>query len=751
MMVIIDEARNKTYLRVLWIVPDLLGFYYINAASKSGMPRYISRVEYESYSSDGTLVVQVREEQGYGKELEKVNGGMPFITPLLDSTIIEMKSKVNVHHNFDKERSSMEEAWQSIEKILAYGPETYFDPALRGGLIRQVALDAGVTEKTIRSWLRRYWQRGQVKVALMPNYKGRGHPHSARQVGSKKLGRPPSKTKIAGSTSGVNVVGEVKDSLHKGINRYYIIGKMGLEDAYQATIEDYFSSEECVDGLIFPAPWRADLRPTKGQSLYWAKKTKYGNLSSNLKKMMGESEYGRNLRPQLNSGIHKILSPGAVYLGDGAIVPIHLINSIDPACINKKPRIYLFMDAFSGKWVGMFATYENLSYQVALLALHNAASDKSDFLARYSAPPGSWNCHHFPVAIHVDGGEFKGEQKENLTSSLGLGFIQDPPYRPDLKGVIEGAIGILKAKLKSQIAGSEKKKRRIPGERNYKLDACFTLDQFIEALVGAILFYNKHHKLSESRFFDGQMIADGVRPYPDQLWEWGLKNRPPATQYRTGTELAYHLLPRSEAKVTASGIYFKKNYYWLHRGDDEQWWGHARERDNRTGNKGKPKYVKIAYDPWCVDRIFLVTEGQGKIEPCSLVQRDSQFISSSFSDYDNWFEDYNEKFEPEEDEKRKDLAVMHAKFKRISEKAIVRNGIYRGEFSKKRLKTINMNAQKSESVSRRRVDSLSTHIKSDTNMKKTDELVFTGNTDKKTVRTPTPDYANVLKNLRPDE
>jgi putative transposase len=60
-------------------------------------------------------------------------------------------------------------AWDAIESIVKDEPDCY-DSRLRGVMVQEIIAQTGLHKSTIYRYLRRFWQGGKVKNALLPFY-----------------------------------------------------------------------------------------------------------------------------------------------------------------------------------------------------------------------------------------------------------------------------------------------------------------------------------------------------------------------------------------------------------------------------------------------------------------------------------------------------------------------------------------------------------------------------------------------------
>jgi len=171
------------------------------------------------------------------------------------------------------------------------------------------------------------------------------------------------------------------------------------------------------------------------------------------------------------------------------------------------------------------------------------------------------------------------------------------------------------------VTGTKVKKH---GGNDYRLDACMTVHEFTEIILGAILFRNLHHPL-EKYDRDADMPAD-LPMTPISLWNWGLQHRTGRLRVVSEDALRISLLPRvkatfSELGVCVFGVYYTSQEVlkngWMHRGKDVS----------------RPKSMDAAYDPATADRIYLFPKSNStEYWTCGLTKRCREFSGSSFWD-----------------------------------------------------------------------------------------------------------------------
>lgn len=71
-----------------------------------------------------------------------------------------------------------------------------------------------------------------------------------------------------------------------------------------------------------------------------------------------------------------------------------------------------------------------------------------------------------------------------------------PPYRADWKGIVEQHFRILNARgIKPFLPGVVDTEVKVRGERDYRLDATLTLEEFTSVIIRCVLYHNNHHYL----------------------------------------------------------------------------------------------------------------------------------------------------------------------------------------------------------------------------------------------------------------
>lgn len=520
-----------------------------------------------------------------------------------------------------KDEQHRDAAWERIQPVVEN--EQVFHLRIRSRLIGQRAKELGCQTQLLRRDILRYWQGGQIKDALKPQYQrcgGKGKDHKANQA---KRGRQSTKTKVELVPTGINVSPTVAEYFHRGIELFYLKrNKPTFQQAFDKTLKRFFNRgyvwKNGIRVVVLPPD---EELPTLRQFKYWYYKNR-DTVKSTISRE-GEHAYLLRARPVLGDSTGEARGPGALYQIDATVGDIYLVSAFDRSRLIGRPVIYIVVDVFSRLIVGMAVTLEGPSWAGAMLALENMTLDKVDFCREYDIPisPEEWPSRHLPFAIRGDRGEMLSKNSDMLSDSLGIRISQPAAYRPDWKGIVERSFRLLNDLVIKRIPGARYERER--GEPDCRLDACLTLDEFRQLLIECILEYNTGHRLEEYPLSE-LMLADHVRPYPSLLWEWGMRNAFGELHTRTCEEVQQSLLPKYKAVVTETGIRLGKLFYTCKTGEQEQWWTRARREGHWP--------VKALVDPRTTNAIFIDLDDGRPVEVATLLPRSQGYAGRDWQD-----------------------------------------------------------------------------------------------------------------------
>ena len=564
---IIEFVQLEYRIRVLWSDPKRSTSFVIDIDAKDAMPYQldISQLEEDLQTESARLVLND-----------------PY-TGYIDENSLSQPQK-----------SRRERGWSLIAGLVKDEPRI-FHPQYRAKQIKTLVSQCSVSSVTIYAYIRRYWQRGMVPNALIPDYANSGAPGKTRKAGTAKRGRP----RKFGRDPGGNINDEIRRIFLISVERVYKTSrKFSKRATYDQMVADFFMTKT-VDPktLRIKHQKKPDaILPTFDQFLYWMEKE--CDLIGIKRERVGRRIYEKDMRGIIGSATSRAWGPGARFEIDATIADVYLVSRLDRSLIIGRPVLYLVIDVFSRMIVGMYVGLEGPSWVGAMMALANTVSEKVAYCKRFGIEiePEEWPCHFMPSTILADRGELEGQVIESLASQFHVTIETPEAYRADWKGCIEQRFRLLPAKFKAYVPGYIEVDYRERGGTDYRLDATLDLDQFTEILINCVLYYNNRHELT-GYDRDQDVAASGIRTVPLDLWEWGIENRTGSLRRFREEDVRFSLLPQHAASVTTRGIQFRGAYYSCDVAMEERWFDRARQNGRWT--------VTVCYDPRDMDVIYL--------------------------------------------------------------------------------------------------------------------------------------------------
>lgn len=502
-------------------------------------------------------------------------------------------------------------------------------PRLRARLIRKVAKGDPSLQKNIYRDLGRYYQGGMTPNALLPRFDRCGAPGKKRKAGFKKRGRPRRLAESQGSPPGINITTETAEKLRKGYERFYLRhsedGHRTLRSAYTQTLRASFGAgRESRNGVEVEVMPPAHLLPTFAQFRYWGRKDQ--NPEESAIRRYGERQFNLKKRPVLGDSTKMAPGPGSIYEIDSTPADIWIVSSLDRTRRLGRPTLYIVKDEFSHAIAGLYVGLEEPSLFAGGLALENAIANKVEYCAQFGITIclEEWPCQGLPETVLADRGELKGHGASNIVASLGIKISNTPPYRPDMKGLVEREFRTLNDLLHTSLPGVVRGPKE-RGERDPRLEAALTLNEYRVLVIRAILFENR--KRLEGFRLDPEMVADQVEPRPNSLWDWGVMNRSGHLRTMDPQIVRANLLPGAKASVTSRGIKFRHLLYTNERAMCEGWFVKARSLGSWQ--------IDVAFDPRKVDIILLRLPRGAGLEECRLIEAERRFLGKSWEEVDD--------------------------------------------------------------------------------------------------------------------
>lgn len=309
----------------------------------------------------------------------------------------------------------------------------------------------------------------------------------------------------------------------------------------------------------------------------------------------GLSDYQRNSRPLTGNGIQEFASAVGVGMLDSTICDIYLVN--ESGGLVGRPLLIVCIDAYSSLCLGYTLSWEGGVYSLTSL-MTNVIANKQEWCSRFgiSINKDDWNSSSIPATLVTDmGSEYKSETFEQI-AELGVSVVNLPPYRPELKGAVEKFFDLIQEMYKPYLKnrGVIEIDYQERGARDYRKDACLTLEEFEKVILRCIIFYNTK-RIIDNFPYTGEMLLSNVKPYANCIWNYG-KTQTGANlidvDYKT---LVLTLLPRTEGKFSRFGLKVNKLRY---------------TNDNYTEEFLKGGNVTVAFNPDDVSSVWVIDKGE---------------------------------------------------------------------------------------------------------------------------------------------
>lgn len=577
-----DKLTAKQY-RILYVSDDRQG-YWIQLDSSSNIPKAFLLDDVEAKIRIGLLI------------------RIPDMAANLDDRSLSPKALLH------KDR-----AWGMIHNIVTMEPDIYIC-SKRAELLKSVKSTSGLSIRTIYTYLGKYWRGGFRPNALAPDYSQCGGTRIATSLENR-----PGRHKIPGNNGKVLEEQDFKN-FQIAVEEFLRQG-MGIKATYKRMLVEFYVRPR-FEGDLIPITMNADEKPSFNQFYYWYQKN--GDIVADVEAQEGEYKFNLNHRPILGRTETYLMGPGDCFQIDATIGDFYLVMESDRSRLVGRPVIVFIKDAWSRMITGMAITLENSSFQVWREALLNAISSKVDYCARFDLgiTKEDWPCDILPSSITTDNGEFAVKAVDEIVQVLGITVENCPPYRGDLKGIIERTFKTYQLELKPYIPGYVDSDAGQRGAVDYRKNSCLDLVTFTAIMIKVVIFYNNYHYL-EKYMRTSDMRENGIPAIPLKLWNYGIKYRSGAQRIPERDKCLEVLLEKDEADVTSRGIRLNGLYYSCDSAEKERWIERARV------DKGWK--IPVRYNPFSCTNIYIKGE-DGKYISCPLLEASAENATSNIKE-----------------------------------------------------------------------------------------------------------------------
>lgn len=436
--------------------------------------------------------------------------------------------------------------------------EAIYNSSIRRALIRDISSQSGKSIRTIQRLYYAYLSGGAD--ALFP---------APRKLKSRI---PPADAK----------------NIRWAIRKYhYSSRKLSLQKTYEMMLIDKYLSP---DGVL------ANNYPTFSRFKHFF----YDHIKNDTNAVIsrkGLSYYQRNSRPLYGKVSAKTPWVGT-YEMDATEADVYLVSRYDRTQTIGRPFIYLAVDRATQLIAGIYVGLKG-GEEAVIECLRNAVSDKVDYCKKYDIEITSeqWPASGIPGKLVTDRGlEFASNQIKDLCSSLNISLEILPPYRPELKGIVESTFSLLQGHIKPALNhhGGIEPDFAERGAPDYRLEATLTLEEYTKLVILSVIHCNSM-RILQSYLRSPEMAAAQIMHTPAAIWKWLTDNGYSSVNpFAVGSDTMC-LLARGKAHFTRRGLEFQSLTYRNNA---------FNTRCVTAGIKGK-ETVTIAYLPNNTSKIWL--------------------------------------------------------------------------------------------------------------------------------------------------
>jgi len=474
-----------------------------------------------------------------------------------------------------------------------------------GGLVRE----AMVTGQVCRTYVYKQWSTlcrlGLSEISLLPRRDRCGAPRIKRPCepgGRKKAGRKTHTQRIA-KAHGIDLPPK-QPGMSIGWRASIIAGDNQIKTPVKPTM-----AKRCT--LILESSFVKKYRQENGVLV--PVELKLGEYPNNrqirrvlevevprLKRLLQATTLGhfkRSLRGLIARNWKGVAGPGHTWAIDSTVGDIYLRSSLNRAWIVGRPIVYIVVDVWSTAIVGFYVCLTGPSWNTAKISIFNSVAEPAllgdiwGYQPILSLSPFPTMCYQ----LMCDRGEFLSKAASITAIELIPCMSYAPPYRPDLKGLVEVLHRIEKDAQFLFLPGAmDYRRAEFDLRKSHPAESAMTVREYVQYLHLIFAEYNltadRRHRV------DAHMAAAGVFPSPAGLWRWGHAMGIGLQRHTPQADLITTLLPADNARVGHSSIVYSGNDYVSKTIQDEEW---TTESRNFKGWS-----IPIHYYPGSVGRIW---------------------------------------------------------------------------------------------------------------------------------------------------
>lgn len=501
------------------------------------------------YLSELETIPKFPQQKKLSIILDQLKNGLISVTPFITPQEFLRDDKNVAPEKIEKR----EYRYKIIEPLIMNLPHVL--NALHGEAhFDKRAIETGITSRAIRQYFNLYLQFGQHKNPLWLPTKPR---QPKQRVIIVKQGRKRSDNLEKGKVIDDYDIKAFKQTLSR-----YMKGKISLGRAYQETKGKLYrlSSTTGINGekIINLKPEQEI--PTINQLRYWIENHSGISPQHIRRERTDATIYAKDLQGREGYSDIYVTGPGQVYQLDETPFDEEIVSEFD---LNRTtplahPTVYFVRDVFSNAFTGLHVTVDNVSYKEISEALYVAFREKVKYCAEngITITKDEWPIEGVCAILLVDNAELVSRLSETPIRGLEVIARFTRAGRGDDKGLVENTFEIKNLFFNgfspAHVRNSDTPKNRLKAKKN----ALLTIKELTRIFITFVISYNKTHWI-DALPRNKQMIADGVKPIPLDMWKWGELNRPGWLRYVSEAELILGLLESGQVSIHREHLYLK--------------------------------------------------------------------------------------------------------------------------------------------------------------------------------------------------
>ncbi|KEQ11724.1 hypothetical protein GZ77_24775 [Endozoicomonas montiporae] len=384
-----------------------------------------------------------------------------------------------------------------------------------------------VNKTTVYLYIYRFLMYGRVERALLPDRFLQGARGKIRTVtkDTKIRGRP---RKYKEDIVTINIDTDAQEIIKKAYKNYY----KKLHRPSGECCNDYVSLLNAIwyDNYIESIDSHGKIKYKKQRISETQLRDWLPKLIDNFDKLerkVGSKNLAKDYKESYGTMNDIADGPAHVYAIDANTVDTYLGSDYEYLKENTtgKPFQYNVVDVFSGMLTWSSIDFRDPCLARFMEALLGAFMKKSIMgeIWGIEINDEDWPCELISYENLGDrGSEFITPKKNIIHGRLNvIASSACPAYRPDQKPLVESTNKIFNETLFHRLPGAVIK-AIARGDKHPAEMACIVMPEIYK--LSAEVAYDINRRLLDRKYLTPQMLRDGVRPQPVEIWKWGLEN-----------------------------------------------------------------------------------------------------------------------------------------------------------------------------------------------------------------------------------